>query len=76
MCSSDLHLHKCHYDGCWRLGKHRIDGTPWCSRHKDAAGPQVTVEELLETLVGRLDVLIGELTGRRESLYARSRTRH
>jgi hypothetical protein len=41
-----------------------------------AAGSQVTIEELLETLVGRLDVLIGELTGRRESSYARSQARH
>jgi hypothetical protein len=31
-----------------------------------AAGAQTTVEQLLETLVGRLDVLIGELSGRRE----------
>jgi hypothetical protein len=60
------HLHKCHYDACWRLGKHRISGTPWCRRHMDSAGPRVTVEQLLETLVDRMDVLIGELTSRRE----------
>ena len=28
------HLHNCHQDGCWLLGKHRVDGTPWCSRHE------------------------------------------
>src|SRR5215469_10583179 len=64
------HLHKCHHDGCWRLGKHRISGTPWCTRHMDSAAPRVTVEQLLETVVGRLDVLIGALTDRREPLSA------
>jgi hypothetical protein len=27
------HKHNCHWPGCPRLGKHSVDGTPWCSRH-------------------------------------------
>jgi len=41
------HLHNCHQDGCWRIGKHRIAGTPWCDRHKDQAVPRRSTEELL-----------------------------
>jgi hypothetical protein len=29
--------HNCHDKGCWRIGKHTVDGTPWCSRHHQAA---------------------------------------
>jgi hypothetical protein len=45
------HLHQCTYQGCWRLGKHRINGTPWGRRHQDSAGRQATVEQLLVTLL-------------------------
>jgi hypothetical protein len=33
--TSMWHLHNCHSDRCWRLGKHKINGTPWCSKHED-----------------------------------------
>lgn len=29
--------HNCHRDGCWRIGRHVVDGTPWCDRHHEAA---------------------------------------
>lgn len=29
------HKHKCH--GCWRVGRHVVDGSPWCNRHHQAA---------------------------------------
>lgn len=29
-----FHKHNCHARGCWRIGKHVVDGTPWCSRHR------------------------------------------
>lgn len=29
--------HNCHRDGCWRIGRHVVDGTPWCNRHHGAA---------------------------------------
>jgi hypothetical protein len=28
--------HNCHEKGCWRIGKHLVDGTPWCNRHHAA----------------------------------------
>ena len=31
------HAHNCHAEGCWRIGRHRIDGTPWCNVHHTAA---------------------------------------
>lgn len=27
------HKHNCHMAGCWRIGRHGVDGTPWCNRH-------------------------------------------
>lgn len=34
------HGHHCHAPGCWRIGRHRIDGTPWCNRHHRQARHQ------------------------------------
>ena len=25
--------HNCHVKGCWRLGKHVYNGTPYCTKH-------------------------------------------
>jgi hypothetical protein len=25
--------HNCHDKGCWRIGRHIVDGTPWCNKH-------------------------------------------
>lgn len=31
--------HNCHQRRCWRVGRHQVDGTPWCDRHHlDARG--------------------------------------
>ena len=49
------HLHNCHKDGCWRIGKHKINGTPWCSRHQAQARPEKTVTELLERVIELLE---------------------
>jgi hypothetical protein len=49
------HLHNCHQDGCWRMGKHRIAGTPWCDRHKHLAKPVASTEELLTKIAAALD---------------------
>lgn len=34
-----LRRHNCHRPGCWRFGRHRIDGTPYvvCRRHHPTA---------------------------------------
>jgi len=29
--------HNCHQRHCWRIGRHLVDGTPWCNRHHQAA---------------------------------------
>ena len=29
--------HNCHQQRCWRIGKHTVDGTPWCTRHHEQA---------------------------------------
>ena len=29
--------HNCHERRCWRVGRHAVDGTPWCNRHHQAA---------------------------------------
>jgi len=33
------HTLNCHQDGCWKIGRHKVDGTPWCNtHHQDARG--------------------------------------
>lgn len=29
--------HNCHVRGCPRVGRHSVDGSPFCNRHHDAA---------------------------------------
>ena len=29
--------HVCHKDGCWRISRHTVNGSPWCNRHHEAA---------------------------------------
>lgn len=31
------HKHNCHQPRCWRVGRHTVDGTPWCNHHHQAA---------------------------------------
>lgn len=31
------HRHACHEPRCWRVGRHTVDGTPWCNHHHQAA---------------------------------------
>lgn len=48
------HLHNCHYETCWRLGKHKIGGTPWCSRHQHLGHEHREVAEILEDILTEL----------------------
>lgn len=41
------HHVNCHEDGCWNIGKHKVNGTPWCNLHHEAARHEKTVEQLL-----------------------------
>ena len=29
--------HICHTTGCYRLGRHQVNGTPWCNKHHEQA---------------------------------------
>lgn len=44
----------CQHDGCWRFGRHKVNGTPWCDTHHEEARTQRTVEDLLTEIIGLL----------------------
>jgi hypothetical protein len=48
----------CHEPGCWRIGRHRLNGTPWCNVHHASARPQQSTEELLAEISGKLSQLL------------------
>ena len=50
-------LHNCHHEGCWRLGKHKIKGTPWCVSHEDEGRAQETTDDLLRDILDELRLL-------------------
>ena len=50
------HHVNCHQSGCWRIGKHKIDGTPWCSYHHEAVRATDAVD--LAAIARRLDQII------------------
>lgn len=50
----------CHAAGCWRIGRHKVAGSPWCNRHHDRA------REDPDPVSERLDRII-ELLERRDS---------
>jgi hypothetical protein len=58
------HLHNCHSARCWRLGKHKISGTPWCSRHEAEGRAYASGETTLADIAQRLDRLIELLEAR------------
>jgi hypothetical protein len=45
----------CHEPGCWRIGKHKVSGTPWCTAHHGQARSRLSVEELLERILRATD---------------------
>ena len=44
----------CHEEGCWRIGRHKVRGTPWCNGHHENARTVLTLEDRLDTLIGLL----------------------
>lgn len=48
------HVHNCAMEGCWRIGRHRVGGTPWCNRHVVQARPQRSEREILEQIASIL----------------------
>jgi hypothetical protein len=53
------HHVNCHQDRCWRVGRHKVDGTPWCNRHHGHAREKAAAS--LDDVVGRLDSLLALL---------------
>lgn len=45
------HTHNCHAEGCLRIGRHKINGTPWCNTHHHQARVTKTTDELLTELI-------------------------
>lgn len=39
--------HNCHQEGCYRIGRHKVNGTPWCNVHHESARHEKTTEQLL-----------------------------
>jgi hypothetical protein len=48
------HHVNCHEPGCLRIGKHKVNGTPWCNVHHEKARPERTENELLELILAEL----------------------
>ena len=61
------HLHNCHHDHCWRIGKHKVSGTPWCNRHHASARPERGTDDLLREVSATLGQLVTELREAREA---------
>jgi hypothetical protein len=38
----------CHQDRCWRIGKHKVDGTPYitCKKHHPAIPAKITADHI------------------------------
>jgi hypothetical protein len=52
------HHINCHEDGCWRIGKHKVEGSPWCSAHHEAARTRAASQVTLDKISGQLDTII------------------
>jgi hypothetical protein len=42
--------HTCHVDGCWRLSRHHVEGTPYiaCKKHHPTVPETVTAEHIAD----------------------------
>lgn len=50
-----FHNVNCHEPGCWRIGKHKVDGSPWCNVHHGNARPDVTDSQRLDQIIALLE---------------------
>ena len=48
----------CHHHGCWRIGKHHVNGSPWCTVHHHEVRPERRDHEILESIEGSLGELL------------------
>lgn len=52
------HHLNCHEDRCWSIGKHKVDGTPYCTAHAEAARERASQQVTLARISGQLDEII------------------
>lgn len=66
------HRHQCHTKGCWRIGKHVVSGTPWCTRHhKQARGDASATADVTPPFASverKLDKLSDDIAGLAEAI--------
>lgn len=53
----------CHKPGCWRIGKHHINGSPWCDAHHGDVRPERRDHEILESIEALLQELVTRSRG-------------
>ena len=41
-----LRKHNCHVHGCWRVGRHQVEGTPFIVCHRHRPGGPVTAADV------------------------------
>ena len=51
------HSLNCHQEGCFNVGRHRVNGTPWCNIHHGKARAEVTDSDRLDQIVALLESL-------------------
>jgi hypothetical protein len=51
------HHVNCHNSRCWRIGRHKISGTPWCNRHYVTARQLKTDSDRLDRVIELLELL-------------------
>jgi hypothetical protein len=54
LCTGLWHGLNCHHPGCPRIGRHKIDGTPYCNVHHEDYRPEIKVEDLLRQILDEL----------------------
>jgi hypothetical protein len=48
------HALNCHEEGCYRIGRHKVKGSPWCNSHHENARASETLEDKLDKLIALL----------------------
>lgn len=61
------HHVNCHEPGCMRIGRHKIDGTPWCNTHQGKARERAdaTLNDVVEAVKELQAVILDIHYGRR-----------
>lgn len=64
------HHVNCHKPRCWRIGKHKVSGTPWCNRHHEDARPERSTDDILRDISEHLGQLAAAIRQDREARTA------